>query len=429
MKRRTRTPRNVTAFSRAGKGFMKFRLLLLSLVTLPFGARAETPPAPLEACFTAAAQKWSVPVSLLKALAKEESDGFHNIPDARDADEDHLKTYGIMGLHDDKVLGHSLPEAAALLKRPVSDLVNEPCANIEGASALLGTELKRNGNNLAGALQRFWGNNAATAADGIPEVSRLLREGSKQGRLTLAPAHEVAEFLKSDWASVKGLSARKTEEDEDDEDSDRPANRGGLSRGAGTDYPAADWDASANFTAGAISAKYIVMHTTEGGFAGAVSWLKSSQSGVSAHYVIRKSDGYVKQLVHERDRAFHARCWNVDAIGIEMEGYQADSSSFPSSLLNSAAQAVSDIARRHGIPKDDLHVIGHNFGQSGKIGQTPLQNCNDHADPGPYFPWTRFFGMLGGRNGGYDPEPPEDNNGYPTPAPNPNCRWWKWWCR
>ena len=136
---------------------------------------------------------------------------------------------------------------------------------------------------------------------------------------------------------------------------------------------------------------------------------------------LRRSDGYVKQLVHESDRAYHARCWNVQAIGVELEGFLKDPEAFSSSMMEAAARLVADIASRHGISVDDLHIIGHDFGDTDKIRRTPLQRCNDHADPGRYFPWDGFLGMVGG-------------GGRSSPIPSPSqpasrCSWWNPWCR
>jgi N-acetyl-anhydromuramyl-L-alanine amidase AmpD len=55
--------------------------------------------------------------------------------------------------------------------------------------------------------------------------------------------------------------------------------------------PACIWDPSPNYTAGrSATIDTVVIHTTEGSYSGAVSWLKNPSAGASAHYVI-KEDG------------------------------------------------------------------------------------------------------------------------------------------
>ena len=137
---------------------------------------------------------------------------------------------------------------------------------------------------------------------------------------------------------------------------------------------------------------YVIIHTTEGSFHGAVSWLKDAKSGVSAHYVVRNSDGFVKQLVHENDRAYHAKCWNQFGIGIEMEGYEKQDR-FSDSLYRSVSQIVAYLSGKYSIPIDNMHVVGHDFWKSKRFKQSEhLKSCNDHGDPGNYFNWDNLLG-------------------------------------
>jgi N-acetylmuramoyl-L-alanine amidase len=76
--------------------------------------------------------------------------------------------------------------------------------------------------------------------------------------------------------------------------------------------------------------KYIVLHSTGGGFAGAVSWLMNalSPTKASAHFVVSRK-GEIRQLVSIHRVAFHAgkayymghSDMNGCSIGIEMEHY------------------------------------------------------------------------------------------------------------
>lgn len=46
-----------------------------------------------------------------------------------------------------------------------------------------------------------------------------------------------------------------------------------------------------------------MIHGTDGSFAGALSWFANPEAKVSAHYLIRASDGTITQLVAEAERA------------------------------------------------------------------------------------------------------------------------------
>src|SRR3546814_1715674 len=65
----------------------------------------------------------------------------------------------------------------------------------------------------------------------------------------------------------------------------------------------------------------VAIHTMQGSYAGSISWFQNSSSQVSAHYLIRSSDGQVTQMVREYNKAWHVRSHNPRSIGIEHEGY------------------------------------------------------------------------------------------------------------
>ncbi|MGH3781208.1 MAG: N-acetylmuramoyl-L-alanine amidase [Pseudonocardiaceae bacterium] len=71
--------------------------------------------------------------------------------------------------------------------------------------------------------------------------------------------------------------------------------------------------------------RYIVIHDTEETSDRAIARFQDPHSTVSAHYLIRSSDGEIIQLVHTRDIAHQAgNYWfNMHSIGIEHEGVLA----------------------------------------------------------------------------------------------------------
>ena len=68
------------------------------------------------------------------------------------------------------------------------------------------------------------------------------------------------------------------------------------------DYPGARWVPanSGNYTVAnrpsSHPIRYIVIHVTQGSYAGAISWFQNPNSRVSAHYVLRSSDGEITQM-------------------------------------------------------------------------------------------------------------------------------------
>ena len=116
----------------------------------------------------------------------------------------------------------------------------------------------------------------------------------------------------------------------------------------------------------------IVVHTTDGSFAGAKAWFASPESGVSAHYLV-SLPGDVVQFVDEADTAFHAGMESVPdiavlgdeppnlvTIGIEFadDGRPHDVDR-PDQQYEAGALLLAGISRRWGIPLDHDHVLAH----------------------------------------------------------------------
>jgi len=154
-------------------------------------------------------------------------------------------------------------------------------------------------------------------------------------------------------------------------------------------YPPLRWlpAASANYTPGRAGAAIgaIVIHGTEGSYAGTLSWFRDPRAGLSAHYVIRAGDGEITQLVAEADTAFQARGFNREAIGIEHEFDPDRGTSYTEAEYRSSATLVCAITRRYGIPADRAHIVGHS--------ELP---GTDHRDPGATWNWPLYMGLVSG---------------------------------
>ena len=66
----------------------------------------------------------------------------------------------------------------------------------------------------------------------------------------------------------------------------------------------------------------IVIHVAQGCWSSALNWFQNPYAGVSAHYTVRSSDGFVGQSVREKDIVWYAGNWNYHqrSIGVEHEG-------------------------------------------------------------------------------------------------------------
>ena len=352
--------------------------------TVPGATAVATSEIHLDSLFAHAAGEFAVPAALLKAIGFVETgwqmvEGHPEFPGQAAA-------FGIMALK-----GEQVTDGARLLGLPTAEVRHEPSANIRAAAALLRTyadELAVRGTELeawAPAVARYSGialpeGRARYVHD---DVYATLREGAvgrgRDGGVTasLTPVNVEADYLRPATASVAA---------------------------AKSDYADALWRASPNRNSrpgGAIGkVAMIIIHTCEGAYTGCWSWLANPDSRVSAHYVVKEDGSEVTQLVRDADRGWHIgsdyecalnrrfECWrngnsnNHFTIGIEHAGY-ASQTRWSAGQLDASAKLVCDLARRHGIPRDNLHILGH----------AQLQPHN-RTDPGARWPWAEYYARI-----------------------------------
>ncbi|SCF29596.1 SH3 domain-containing protein [Micromonospora viridifaciens] len=345
-------------------------------------APADAAASPLTAAFDTAAARYDVPRDLLVALGYAETrlDGHGGAPSASGG-------YGLMHLTSNPST-HTLDEAARLTGLGHAALRTDAAANISGAAAVLRSYADRAGLTAAdrkdvgrwyGAVVRYGG---ATS----PPVARLY-------------ADTVYDLLATGFTANPAGTVTVT---------GRPVapQRGELARvaalgtgGVGTmstDYGPAAWAPaySGNYTVANrptdYRINYVVIHVTQGSYAGSISWFQNPSARVSAHYTFRSSDGAVTQSVREKDIAWHAGNWtyNTQSIGIEHEGYVDDASWFTDAMYRASAALTRNLANKYGIPKDRNHIIGHI--------EVPGAT---HTDPGPNWNWTYYMQLVNGVTG------------------------------
>lgn len=156
------------------------------------------------------------------------------------------------------------------------------------------------------------------------------------------------------------------------------------------DYPSAIWNPaySGNYTVAnrpsSNPIQYVVVHITEGSYSGAISWFKNPASKVSAHYVIRSSDGQVTQMVQEKDIGWHAGVWwyNQRSVGIEHEATSTSPSWYTDSLYRSSASLTRYLTSKYSIPRTRDYIIGHK------------ETGASTSCPGPYWDFAKYMALV-----------------------------------
>ncbi|WP_411576902.1 N-acetylmuramoyl-L-alanine amidase [Streptomyces sp. SCSIO ZS0520] len=394
MNRDRRTTRSALGTTRRSATRLRRTLLggllgaCLALPALPATATGAPAPEPTgegrtAAAFREAARASQVPRDLLVALGYSETH-----LDGHDGKPSQARGYGVMHLTDNPDQ-HTLRTAAELTGLDPAALRRDTRANIRGAAAVLREYADDLGLDAAErrdpaawypAIARYSGaGNDSTARLYADAVYTFLAQGVRartpEGEQLGVPRQRITPD-RGRYEDVTSLDAR-------------PATGGKQTADASVlseDYPPARWipAAAGNYARGRSAAiRTIVIHVTQGSYAGSISWFQNPASGVSAHYILRSSDGEVTQMVRDGDTAYHARSANPSALGIEHEGYVSDPSWFTDAMYRSSAALTRHLADRHGIPKDRAHIVGHN--------EVP---GNDHTDPGPHWNWNYYMSLV-----------------------------------
>ena len=127
-----------------------------------------------------------------------------------------------------------------------------------------------------------------------------------------------------------------------------------------------------------------------GTYAGTISWFKDPTANVSAHFVIRSSDGEITQMVRTADTAWHAGATgypynNTRSIGVEHDATVVDPDKWNSvPMLTASANMARYFCDLKGIPKTRSlpGIRGHN-----EMPGTSTE-C-----PGP-LPWDTWMSYL-----------------------------------
>ncbi len=349
-------------------------LVVLAAGTRPLAHAEPRSATPLADAFENAAREWNVPRDLLVAIAYAET----RLNDH--AGEPSIDNgYGLMHLVDNDVV-QTLPLAVKLVRAPADQLKQDMVQNIRGGAAVLDSYAK------AAELS-----DEARADLGAWYVVVARYSNAADKAVAKRYADEVFNFLAS---GITGTS-------NDGESLSVAAQQVNPQRGPyegadaitikSADYGPAVWTPACTCNYQNANRPYdgnvidrIVIHTTEGSYTSAINWFQYNGSQVSAHYVIRSSDGHITQMVREADIAWHAGVvgWNPRSIGIEHEAKAAEAKWFTDAMYRASAALTRNIALKYNIPMDRTHIVGHSEFKSTK------------SDPGPYWDWNYYMQLV-----------------------------------
>ena len=383
----------------------------------------------------------TLPRGVLEAIAFAETNWTHAQPDPHEkSGHRHMPaSYGVMGLYRGEGFANQVAEGAKLLGVSERLVMSDPETNILAAAALLARAAKQDGHQvradggveaMAGALARYAGygpgdgNIQGFARQSFAyEVLQTLSRGVEADgvRIPAMPV-EMARAFPRERLALLGAPALRMDHGADtvtaiDEAAAAPAPLAAAPRAeakagdvgrAALDFGEAIWNPahSSNYSTAGNGRSAVIMHTIEGSYAGGISWFQNPAANVSAHYVVRRSDGQITQMVREHHQAWHAAYHNHYTIGIEHDGRAGDAGNWTSAMVNASARLTRSICARQpvncasawqGPGYDYWHVVPDSVRIKGHGMLTSNQN---RYDPGRYFPWANFYTLI---NGGSPP--------------------------
>lgn len=359
---------------RLKKVLMVFAAVLIVVPLLLPATSAEGARYSLNRYFQEAAAEYDVPVEVLMAVGYAESrwNDHQGKPSQSNG-------YGIMHLVDNPEQ-QTLRAASRLTGVSEDELKIDIKQNIRGAAAVLADIAKQQHD---GSLPKELGQWYTVVAEYAgykndyvtkiyaDEVFRLIEEGVQQKvegeKLKIHPTavHPDKGIYRNVELPVVGGKA------------DAPVVRWAPAHSS--NFTEANREADGN------NIDTVVIHTTQGSYSGAISWFQNPNANVSAHYVIRSSDGEITQSVSTKNIAWHAGNWsyNVRSIGIEHEGYVDQPGWYTDAMYQASAHLTRYLCDTFAIPRDRNHIIGH----SEVPGAT-------HTDPGPLWDWNRYMALV-----------------------------------
>jgi hypothetical protein len=379
----------------------------------------------------------AIPAGTLESVAYVMSRWQHLQPSAAQYGEQHQhmpRSYGVMGLYRGEGFADQVGEGARLLGVPAARVQRDPLSNILAAAALLDRELRADGIGAKAApeatrpaLERYAGfarGGNALARSAIQDHARssfafdvlLAQDKGVNDRGIVVPARAVAWERAFDARKLVQLRAPFVRLDVANDRVETPGLKSGgyaidpLSETLtapsldsadtkSTDYGPALWVASP-YHSTRNSYDSVTIHTMQGYYAGSISWFQNNPYSVSAHYLVRSSDGQITQMVREDRASHHVGIHNKTTLGIEHEGFINNASWYTSAMYNASAaltrhfcarySAISCASAFRGPAGSGINVLP----TSVKVKGHQHYSGQDHTDPGINWDWARYYNLL-----------------------------------
>ncbi len=365
----------------------------------------------------------NLPAGSLEAIAYSASRWVHQTPDvSKDTHQHQPPTFGVMGLRDGSGgFADLLTQAAQASGYSRQQIIDSPEANIMATAALLSQWLADRHAK------------ATRIEDMLPELKRMSAiDQSKRSAISAYAAESYAfdVLLAADrgqddqgiqvperaieWERAFNLDTLKRQRapfvrldlagDRIDSSASVFDPINGTLKGAGTgtkstDYGPALWVASPYNSTRSAAASAVTIHTMQGSYAGSISWFQNNPYSVSAHYLIRSSDGQITQMVRESRAAHHVGTHNGYTLGIEHEGYVSNAAWYTTAMYNASANLTRSFCSAYAIPCASAYNGNASSGlqllpTSTKIKGHQHFSSQSHTDPGQYWDWRRYYNLL-----------------------------------
>ena len=404
------------------------RIALLALIgCLPLAAplatasKAQTAPTSLQAAFSAAAKEFGVPESILLSVSYNQSRweqhggapsttggyGVMHLVDIGtapvfDAKGEDTPRVGQAAATDPSL--HTLDTAAKLLSLSPEALKQDAAQNIRGGAVLLAQYARETVNNVPmneadwyGAVAKYSGSDQATIALSFADdVYATIKQGVERTTTDGQRVRLRGKDVTPNARTADPLNLRTT----------ATASAADCPSVLMCDYVPAAYTLNnpadpgdygnydpANREADGGDIQYIVIHDTETPYDATIRLFQNPLSYVSSHYVLRASDGAITQMVDNRDVAWTAGNWYINAhsINLEHEGYAIEGAAWYSERMYVAsARLTRYLADKYNIPLDRAHIVGHDD----VPGPTPANQPGMHWDPGPFWDWGKYMALM-----------------------------------
>jgi len=369
----------------------------------------------------------SIPKGVLEAVAYTQSRFNHIVPSEHGSCMGLPQAYGVMGLIADgkNYFRNNLITVSQLSGYSIEDIVNSPEKNIKAYA-------KAYANLLSQAISITDKKSFAKHTWVLTQLSELPIDNNVVNNFALnSHLYGVYSFLnKAEYQAtfsfpqhpidmeeifgrenLKILSSEKVIINKDEQRINNSQGNNYKTNNPNSvqsaDYGPAIWNpaATCNYNVGrggtAISA--VVIHDVEGTYAGCISWFQNCSAVVSAHYVVRSSDGQITQMVLEADKAWHVGSENGYTIGIEHEGYEAQTGWYTMAMYTTSSALVRDICnsgysinslRTYNGPSCSGSSSSCQQGTCIKIKGHQMYPNQTHIDPGPNWDWYTYYNLV-----------------------------------